>query len=145
MLVHGLLLADFLLATTIYPVQEGRLVELVLSSEIGAMVLLSLPSRVHEVVDPVVLEAELVRTETLWLRDDLDLLVVVRSASIRGNDSPLEVRVHEVRAAIVLDGLLLLSFGHPLTLGDGSAVELLKGRLLDWRRVALSSTQCSVE
>lgn len=145
MLVHGLLLADFLLATTIHPVQEGRLVELVLSSEIGAMVLLSLPSRVHEVVDPVVLEAELVRTETLWLRDDLDLLVVVRSASIRGNDSPLEVRVHEVRTAIVLDGLLLLSFGRPLTLGNGSAVELLKGRLLDWRRVALSSAQCSVE
>jgi len=109
------------------------------------MVLLSLPSRVHEVVDPVVLEAELVRTETLWLRDDLDLLVVVRSASIRGNDSPLEVRVHEVRTAIVLDGLLLLSFGRPLTLGNGSAVELLKGRLLDWRRVALSSAQCSVE
>jgi hypothetical protein len=53
--------------------------------------------------------------------------------------------VHEVRTAIVLDGLLLLSFGRPLTLGNGSAVELLKGRLLDWRRVALSSAQCSVE
>ena len=106
---------------------------MVLPGEIRAMMRLSFPSRAHQVVDPVILEMELMRVEAFRLGYDFDLLVVVRSASIGGDDSPFEVGVHEVGATVVLDGLLLLPLGTLLALGDGCAVELLQRRGLEGR------------
>ena len=134
-----------LLASTVDSMQERRLVELVLPSQIGAMASFRLLSRVHKVVDPIVLEVEFVRVEAFRLGDHFYLLVVVRSTSISCNNSSFEVGMHEVCTAVVLDGLLLFLMRAFLALDNLCAVELLESCRLDGRRITLSSSQCSTE
>mmetsp|Transcript_2939 Transcript_2939/g.3472 ORF Transcript_2939/g.3472 Transcript_2939/m.3472 type:complete len:224 (-) Transcript_2939:5779-6450(-) len=67
-----------------------------------------LPSASHQVIDPVVLESLRVGVEAFRFGNELHLLIVVGSASIGGDDSPLKVGVLEVRPSLVVDRRLLL-------------------------------------
>ena len=89
-------------------------------------------SRGHEVVDPIVLEVVLVGVETLWFGNNFNFPIIVRCTSIGGNDSSLEVGMHEVSATIVLDSLRLLLVRTFLALVNGRSVEHLLCRCLQW-------------
>ena len=89
-------------------------------------------SRGHEVVDPIVLEVVLVGVETLWFGNNFNFPIIVRCTSIGGNDSSLEVGMHEVSATIILDSLRLLLVCALLALVNGRSVEHLLCRCLQW-------------
>ena len=68
-----------------------------------------LTARLHQVIDPIILEVVRGRVKTIRLRDKFHFLVIVRRPSICSNDSSFEVGMLKVDSRIVNIGFLLLS------------------------------------
>ena len=83
-----------------------------------------LTTRLHQVIDPIVLEVVRGRVKTIRLRDKLHFLVIVRSPSICSNDSSFEVGMLKVDSRIVNIGFLLLNSS---LLGSFSFASLHRG------------------
>ena len=107
-----------------------------MSTPIGSVLSRTLDARLHQVVNPVVLERFRVGIETFRLSDQLHFFVVVGGASIRRNHGSLKVRMLEVSSRIVYRRLLSSTLARfSLTLGDlavhdcGSSVSDERGTL----------------
>ena len=92
-------------------VEERRFIELILTRDIGAMTVFFLRTRIHQMVHPVVLELVFIGIKSFRLCDNFHFLVVVWSATISGNNSPLEICMHKVSTAVFLYSLGLLFMG----------------------------------
>lgn len=72
-----------------------------LASHVALVILGTLATTLHQIVNPVVFKSVPVRVESLRLGDQLHLLVVVGGAPVRGDNCPLKVGVLEVGARVV--------------------------------------------
>lgn len=79
-----------------------------LARNVGGVTTWALPTRLHQVIHPIILESIAVGVKSLWFRNQLHFFVVVGSSSIGGNHSSLEIGVLKVGTRVVNLRLLLL-------------------------------------